>query len=60
MLSKFDAYLLVEDYPNERKKVQIEKANFDFSIEALLKLYAEEKNVGYDQLLKGLEIIHNG
>ena len=56
-LERYDAHLLVEDYPNERKKAHIEEGVFDFSIEALLKLYSEEKNVSLDKLLKGLELI---
>lgn len=59
-LSKFDAYVIVENYPNERKKVNIEKKNFDFSINSLLKLYSEEKQVDYEKLKRGMEIINNG
>lgn len=58
-LKKFDASLMIEDYPNERKKSNIEKGGaFDFSLEALLKLYAREKEVSYQKLLKGLELIN--
>ncbi len=57
-LSKFDASLVIEDYPNERKKAHIKEGAFDFSIEALLKLYAEEKGIDYQKLLKGLQIIN--
>jgi|3_EtaG_2_1085321.scaffolds.fasta_scaffold15365_4 DNA repair exonuclease SbcCD nuclease subunit len=57
-LTKFDAALLIENYPNERKKAHVEGA-FDFSIEALLKLYSEEKEVDLKQLLKGLELIND-
>ena len=58
-LAKFDASLLIEDYPNDRKKVKIEKdAAFDFSIEALLKMYAEAKGVDSEKLLRGLQIIN--
>lgn len=60
ILSKFDAHLLIEDYPNERKKMKIEEGAFDFSIEALLKLYSEEKKVELSKLLNGLKIISNG
>jgi len=55
--SGFDAHLIIEDYPNERKKAHIEEGAMDFSIEALLKLYSEEKKVDYQKLLKGLELI---
>lgn len=59
-LSKFDAHLLIEDYPDERKRMKIEENAFDFSIESLLKLYAEEKDVDLSKLLNGLKIISNG
>ena len=58
-LSRFDASLLIEDYPDERKKAHIEEGAFDFNLESLLKLYADEKNVDYPKLLKGLQIITN-
>lgn len=58
-LKKFDASLLVQDYPNERKKSNIEKGGaFDFSLEALLKMYAEEKSVDCQKLLRGLQLIN--
>lgn len=57
-LGRFDASLLVEDYPDTRKKAHIEEGAFDFSIEALLKLYSEEKGVDYQKLLKGLQLIN--
>jgi len=58
-LSKFDAYLLVENYPNKRKKAHIEEGAFDFSLSALLKLYSDEKKIDYNKLIKGLELINN-
>lgn len=57
-LSRFDASLIIEDYPDERIKAHIEDGAFDFSIETLLKLYADEKDVDYPKLLKGLELIN--
>ena len=59
-LSRFDASLIIEDYPDERVKAHIEEGAFDFNIESLLKLYSDEKDVDYPKLLKGLEIITNG
>ena len=58
-LERFDASLFIENIPNERKKAhKIESgAAFDFSIESLLKLYAEEKEVNYGVLIKGLNLI---
>lgn len=58
-LKDFDATLLIENYPNKRKKAHIEEGAFDFSIEALLKLYAKEKKIDYQKLLKGLQIIND-
>jgi len=55
--SGFDAHLLIEDYPSERKKMHIEEGAMDFSVKALLKMYAEERKIDYQKLLKGLEII---
>ena len=57
-LRRFDAYLLIENYPSTRKKMRIENNAFDFSIEALLKLYSEEKEIDYQKLKKGLELIN--
>ena len=58
-LEKFDANLLIEDYPNSRKKAHIKEGGaFDFSIEALLELYSKEKDVDYQRLLKGLQIVN--
>jgi DNA repair exonuclease SbcCD nuclease subunit len=57
-LSRFDASLLIEDYPNERKKMHIEEGAIDFSIEALLEMYAKDRGVDYQKLLKGLSIIN--
>lgn len=56
-LSRFDAHLLIEDYHSERKKMKIEEGAFDFSIEALLKLYAKERGIDHQLLLKGLALI---
>lgn len=58
-LTRFDASLLIEDYPNKRKKMHIEEGAFDFNIESLLELYAKEKKVDYQQLLRGLELIND-
>jgi len=55
---RFDALLVIEDYPNTRKKAHLEGAAFDFSIEALLKLYSEERGVEYQRLLNGLKLIN--
>jgi hypothetical protein len=54
---RFDATLLLEQYPNERVKAHIEDGAFDFSLPALLKLYAESKKLDVEVLLKGLSLI---
>lgn len=58
-LKRFDASLLIEDYPSERKKMNIDENNaMDFSIENLLKMYSEVKNVDYQKLVRGLELLN--
>lgn len=58
LLRRFDAFILVEDYPSERKKVHIDDgATEDFSTENLLRLYAKEKNVDEDALLSAFELV---
>lgn len=56
--SGLDAYLIIEDYPNERAKMHIEKGAIDFNIESLLKMYSEAKKVDYQKLVSGLELIN--
>jgi DNA repair exonuclease SbcCD nuclease subunit len=58
-LGRFDAHLLIEDYPSERKKMHVAEGAFDFSIEALLELYAKEKEVDLEKLKKGFALISN-
>jgi len=56
-LKKFDAYLLLEQYPNERKKLHFDDSAMDFSIPSLLKMYSEEKKIDYNKLIRGMELI---
>jgi DNA repair exonuclease SbcCD nuclease subunit len=56
-LEKFDAYILVEQYPRERTKYHFEKGGIDFSIDNLLAIYAKEREVDVEILLKGLDMI---
>jgi len=56
-LKRFDAYLLLEQYPNQRKKLHFDSGAIDFSIENLLKMYAEEKGVDLGKLMTGFELI---
>jgi len=56
-LKRFDAYLLLEQYPNQRKKLHFDEGAIDFSIENLLKIYAEEKGINFGSLMQGFELI---
>lgn len=56
MLSRFDAYALVENYPNERVKAHIENAN-DLSIEGLLRTYAKARDVDESELMSAFDLI---
>lgn len=57
-LTRFDASLVLEQYPDERKKMHnIQEGALDFSPENLLKLYSEERGVELSKLLRGFELI---
>ncbi len=56
-VKRFDASLIVEDYPSERKKVNIEGGALDLSIENLLKIYAKEKDLPYELILEAYNSI---
>lgn len=57
-LKRFDAYVLLEQYPTERKKVHFDDGFMSFKIEDLLKIYAKEKNIDPNKLIKGFELIN--
>lgn len=56
-LARFDAYVLLEQYPNERKKIYSDDGVIDFSIENLLGLYAKEKGIDSKLLIEAYEEI---
>lgn len=56
-LGRFDAHIIVEQYPNEREKVHFESGAMDLSTEGLLKMYSEAKAVSYEDLKDGFELI---
>ena len=56
-LKKFDAYIFLEHYPSERKKVHFEEGMLEFDILQLLKLYAIEKKIPLEKLIKSFELI---
>lgn len=58
VLSRFDAYILIEQYESERSKVHFEDGGLDLSLENMLKLYAEAKNISYADLKEGFELIN--
>lgn len=58
ILKQFDAYILLEQYPHERRQVSwTEGEALDFGIENLLKLYAKERKVDESKLMAGWELI---
>lgn len=56
-LKRFDASLLIEQYPHERRKVHFEQGGLDLSPENLLRVYAEEKKIDYEELRAGFDLI---
>ena len=58
-LKRFDAYLLLEQIPKQRKKLHFGEGEslLEFDIEQLLELYAKEKKVDINKLKHGFELI---
>ena len=58
-LGEFDAYLLLEQVPSERKRVHFKKGEklLEFSTDQLLETYAKMKDVDLNKLKKGFELI---
>lgn len=56
-LKKFDAFILMERFPSERKKVHFEEGMLEFSIEKLLEVYAKQKKVEIKKLKEAFELI---
>ena len=56
-LSQFDAGILVEKYPRERRKVHFEKGGFDLSLDNLVKVFAKTRGIEHNDLKDGLDII---
>ena len=57
LLSSFDAFILIEQYPSERAKIHFEGGVMDLSVETLLKKYAEVKDLPYQDLMDGFNLI---
>lgn len=56
-LKRFDAGIIIEQYPSEREKVHFEDGGLDLSIEGLLQMYAKVKNLDYNDVKEGFELI---
>jgi len=60
-LKSFDAGILIEDYPNERKKISYqengESGTLDMSVENLLQMWAENKGLSYADIKAGFDLI---
>lgn len=56
-LEKFDAYLFLEQYPRQRKKIHFEEGMLDMPIEKLLECYAKERKVSLKKLQEAFELI---
>lgn len=58
LLRKFDAYVLVEQYPRERKKVHFEEGMLEFTVEQLLGEYAKQKKLDVNVLKRAWAAIN--
>ena len=56
-LKRFDASIIVEQYPNERTKVHFEEGMLDLSLDNLLKIYSKEKGVDHSELSEAYSIV---
>lgn len=58
-LTKFDAFLISEQIPRERKRINYGsgEAVTEFTIEQLLEIYAQERDISLDKLKLGFELI---
>jgi DNA repair exonuclease SbcCD nuclease subunit len=56
-LNKLDAYILLENYPTERKKLDMDGSMMEFDIDGLLETYAKVKNIDIAVLKHGFDLI---
>lgn len=56
-LKGFDAHLIVEQFPDERKRVHFEEGAIDLGIDHLIDIYAEAKKIDREVLHKGYDLI---
>lgn len=58
VLREFDGHVLVEDYPSERKRLNVdEKQKLDLSVDSLLDLYAQARNKDPERLKEAFALI---
>lgn len=55
-LERFDAHILIEDYPNERVKAHVVDSN-DLSVESLLSSYAKQRGLNESELIEAFGLI---
>jgi DNA repair exonuclease SbcCD nuclease subunit len=58
-LKRFDAHMIVEDYNEAREKHHFETGALDLSLDSLLKVYAEQKNIDYTKLMSGVNLLNS-
>ena len=58
-IKKFDAYLLLEQIPHERKRMHFDKNKklLEFSVDQLLETYSKMKEIDLSKLKQGFELI---
>jgi DNA repair exonuclease SbcCD nuclease subunit len=56
-LATLDAYILLENYPTERKKLDLDGSMLEFNIDSLLEVYAKVKKIDIATLKRGFELI---
>lgn len=56
-LSSFDAHILIEQYPNERTKMHFEDGALDLSLDNILKIYSDAKDIDHEALLRGMSML---
>jgi len=58
-LKEFDAHIIIEDIPTQRKKMIVGGVSniLDLSLDQLLEAYAKERNIEYSKLIMGFDLI---
>lgn len=58
-LRAFEAHIILEQYPAERKKINFEEGMLEFTIEQLLDVYAKEKSIAPEKLRQAWELVRS-